>query len=92
MTTGPASSFHSSAAVMSKRYGPKEWRIIPCAPGNTDFVFNNVVEGTMTWYTPEGMTAAEIMQIPRAKNYLLHEGVAESEQKKRDRAKGIFQD
>ena len=58
-------------------------------------MFQNRVEGTYTWYTPEGMTAAEIMQIPTAKNFFPDEKSAQwyidkmAEQKKEHQAKGI---
>lgn len=80
------------------KYNPKDWVIIANAPGNRELMFANVVENTKTWYTPEGMTAAEIMQIPRVKKFLEDEEAAEcyikqmTEQKKRDRENGVFQD
>jgi hypothetical protein len=38
-------------------------------PGGVDFVFRNRVTGEITWYTPKGMTAEDILQIPRARRY-----------------------
>ncbi|KAH6905011.1 hypothetical protein BKA70DRAFT_1431585 [Coprinopsis sp. MPI-PUGE-AT-0042] len=96
-SVGLTSSFHSSAPAMAKKYNPKDWKIVPTAPGNQDLVFSNKVEGIITSYTPEGMTAAEIMQIPRAKKYLVHESVAEwyikhmAEKKKHHLEKGLIQ-
>jgi ABC-type proline/glycine betaine transport system substrate-binding protein len=61
-------------------------------------MFTNIVDNTITWYTPEGMTAAEIMQIPKAKKFMQDEEGAElyikqmAEQKKKDQAGGVFQD
>jgi hypothetical protein len=81
----------------SLQYKPKDWRIIVCAPGDYDLAFVNPVDGGDTWYTPEGMTAAEIMQIPRAKRFFRDEFGAEcyikrmAERKRRNREKGIFQ-
>ncbi|KAH6905031.1 hypothetical protein BKA70DRAFT_1565413 [Coprinopsis sp. MPI-PUGE-AT-0042] len=98
VTSGLASSFRSSAPVMSKKYNPKDWVIVPSAPGDQELMFANVVDNTMTWYTPEGMTAAEIMQIPDAKKFLKDEEGAEfyikkmAEEKKRDQENGVFQD
>ncbi|KAH6904993.1 hypothetical protein BKA70DRAFT_1226197 [Coprinopsis sp. MPI-PUGE-AT-0042] len=78
-SAGLESGFHSSAPAMGKnsKYDPKERRIFPTFPGNQELVFNNVVDRTVTWYTPAGMTASEIMQIPYATKYLANEGVAE---------------
>ncbi|KAH6873757.1 hypothetical protein BKA70DRAFT_1413194 [Coprinopsis sp. MPI-PUGE-AT-0042] len=96
--SGWLKSFHSSAPARSKKCNPKDWKIVPTAPGNQDLVFFNKVDRTVTRYTPEGMTAAEIMQIPRAKKYLVHESVAEwyikhmAEKKKRHREQGSFHD
>ncbi|KAH6904995.1 hypothetical protein BKA70DRAFT_1431571 [Coprinopsis sp. MPI-PUGE-AT-0042] len=92
------SSFHSSTPARNKKCNPKEWRIAPTAPGDCEFVFMNMVDQTHTFYTPEGMTAAEIMQIPRARKYLWDEETAKfyiklrAEKKKRARENGIFQD
>ncbi|KAH6905298.1 hypothetical protein BKA70DRAFT_1431387 [Coprinopsis sp. MPI-PUGE-AT-0042] len=82
----------------SPKYNPKDWVIVPSAPGDQELMFANVVDNTMTWYTPEGMTAAEIMQIPDAKEFLKDEEGAEfyikkmAEEKKRDQENGVFQD
>ncbi|KAH6904998.1 hypothetical protein BKA70DRAFT_1565391 [Coprinopsis sp. MPI-PUGE-AT-0042] len=96
-SAGLETSFHSSAPAMRKKYNPKEWQIVPTAPGNQELAFANLADGKDTWYTPEGMTAAEIMQIPKAKRFFKDEESADfyikymAEQKKQDRAKGIFQ-
>ncbi|KAJ3508683.1 hypothetical protein NMY22_g16534 [Coprinellus aureogranulatus] len=67
-TKGPSSS--TSASAMPKK-NPKDWEIIGTSPGNVDMMFQNRVEGTYTWYTPEGMAAEEIMQIPTAKDFFV---------------------
>lgn len=61
-------------------------------------MFSNNADQTMTWYTPEGMSAAEIMEIPDAKNFFKDEDSARyyiedmAEVKKKHREEGIFQD
>jgi hypothetical protein len=80
------------------QYNPKDWRIVVAAPGDYDLAFVNDVDGGISWYTPEGMTAAEIMQVPRAKRFFGNESGAEcyikrmAEKKRRAEEKGIFQD
>jgi hypothetical protein len=82
----------------SLQYNPKDWRLLACSPGGCDLAFVNDVDGSNSWYTPEGMTAAEIMQIPRAKKFFGDESGAEryiklmAAKKKRSQEKGIFQD
>ncbi|KAH6901531.1 hypothetical protein BKA70DRAFT_1229701 [Coprinopsis sp. MPI-PUGE-AT-0042] len=88
----------SSAPTMNKKYNPADWVIVANAPGNRELMFVNVADNTKTWYTPEGMTAAEIMQIPHSKKFLQNEEGAEfyikrmAEEKKRDRENGVFQE
>jgi hypothetical protein len=91
---------HSFVEMLSHmvQYNPKDWRLLVCSPGGCDLAFVNVVDRANSWYTPEGMTAAEIMQIPRAKRLFGDESGAEryiklmAEKKKRAEEKGIFQD
>ncbi|KAJ3515126.1 hypothetical protein NMY22_g14530 [Coprinellus aureogranulatus] len=64
-----SSASSTSAPAEPKKYNPKDWVIIGASPGNVDMMFRNHVEDTYTWYTPEGMTAEEIMQIPTAKEF-----------------------
>jgi hypothetical protein len=48
---------------------PKDWKIIEASPGGVDLAFYNRKTGETTWYTPEGMSAEEMLQIPRARVY-----------------------
>lgn len=56
------------------------------------------MDGTETWYTPEGTTALEIMEIPDAKKLFSDEDGANSyielmaREKKKHREKGLIQD
>jgi hypothetical protein len=67
-----------------------------CHPGGSEIAFINTVDGGDTWYTPEGMTAAEIMQIPGSKRLFGDESGAEryikikAEHKRRTEEKGMF--
>ncbi|KAJ3532458.1 hypothetical protein NMY22_g3508 [Coprinellus aureogranulatus] len=89
---GPNSS--STAPI---KYNPQDWVIVGASPGNLDMAFQNVVDNSLTWYTPEGMTAEEIMQIPTAKNFFQDEKAAQwyidakAKEKAELRAKGIIE-
>ncbi|KAJ3510767.1 hypothetical protein NMY22_g15873 [Coprinellus aureogranulatus] len=66
---GAANTPSSSPKTPPKKYNPKDWVITGTSSGNLDMKFGNAVDQSFTWYTPEGMTAEEIMQIPNAKNF-----------------------
>jgi hypothetical protein len=48
---------------------PKDWKIIETSPGGVDLSFYNRKTGEATWYTPKGMSAEDILQIPQAQVY-----------------------
>ena len=48
---------------------PKDWRIIETSPSGLELTFTNDKTGESTWYTPDGMSAAEIFVIPGAKKH-----------------------
>jgi hypothetical protein len=50
------------------KFNPKDWKIIETT-GGVDLDFVNKKTGESTWYTPEGMSAAEIFAIRGAKKY-----------------------
>jgi len=54
---------------MSKKFVPEDWKIIETSPGGVDKDFYNSKTKEHTWYTPEGMSAAEILSVPDAKKY-----------------------
>jgi len=61
---------HTTAAVrMPAPFVPEDWRIIKTSPGGRDKDFVNDKTGEQTWYTPEGMTAEEILRVPGAREY-----------------------
>ncbi|KAJ3510765.1 hypothetical protein NMY22_g15871 [Coprinellus aureogranulatus] len=78
-----------------KKYKPKDWVITGTSSGNLDMMFGNVVDQSYTWYTPKGMTAKEIMQIPNAKQFFRNEKQAQwyidhkAKEKSENMAKGI---
>ena len=51
------------------KFDPKDWKIIETSPGGINRNFVNTKTGEATWYTPEGMSAAEIFAIRGAKKY-----------------------
>jgi len=55
--------------MSSPLFNPKDWKIIETSPGGVELEFFNKKTGASTWYTPEGMSAADILAIPDAKNY-----------------------
>ena len=71
------------------KFTPKDWQIIETSPGGVDCDFVNKKTGEETWYTPEGMTAAEILAIPGAKKFFptLERAEAYIKIKKEEKAK-----
>ncbi|KAF9531838.1 hypothetical protein CPB83DRAFT_903985 [Crepidotus variabilis] len=63
----------TSALRMPKPYTPADWRIIETSPSGLERTFTNDKTGEETWYTPDGMTASEILKIPGAKKYWKNE-------------------
>ena len=50
-------------------FNPKDWKIIETSPSGIERDFVNKKTGQSTWYTPEGMSASDILSIPGAKKY-----------------------
>ncbi|KAJ3510694.1 hypothetical protein NLJ89_g4530 [Agrocybe chaxingu] len=50
-------------------FDPQDWYTIATSSGGRDLSFEHRVTGEHSWYTPEGMTAAEIMEIPNASKH-----------------------
>ncbi|KIM35475.1 hypothetical protein M413DRAFT_348846 [Hebeloma cylindrosporum] len=48
---------------------PEDWYIIETNSGGREKEFVNRKTRELTWYTPEGMTAEEILAVPGAKKY-----------------------
>ncbi|KAF9479896.1 hypothetical protein BDN70DRAFT_878325 [Pholiota conissans] len=63
---------------VGKQIIPEDWTIIATSPGGVDKDFYNQKTGEQTWYTPEGMTAAEILRVPGAEKYWFDEADAEA--------------
>ncbi|CAA7258990.1 unnamed protein product [Cyclocybe aegerita] len=62
--------YHSTSSLrMPGPFVPADWKIIETSPSGLERTFTNAKTGQSTWYTPEGMTAAEIFAIPGAKKY-----------------------
>ncbi|KIM35481.1 hypothetical protein M413DRAFT_14550 [Hebeloma cylindrosporum] len=59
----------SSQHVRPTHFIPEDWYIVETSPGGVERDFVNRKTGESTWYTPEGMTAEEILAIPDAKKY-----------------------
>ncbi|RDB15122.1 hypothetical protein Hypma_012668 [Hypsizygus marmoreus] len=59
----------SRLSMPKKSFVPADWRIIETSPGGIDRSFVNDKTGESTWYTPKGLSADEILQIPGAKKY-----------------------
>ncbi|RDB30104.1 hypothetical protein Hypma_013843 [Hypsizygus marmoreus] len=64
-------AIHSTSrlAMSKKSFLPADWRIIETSPSGLERTFVNDKTGESTWYTPVGMSADEILQIPGAKKY-----------------------
>ncbi|KDR70554.1 hypothetical protein GALMADRAFT_254632 [Galerina marginata CBS 339.88] len=60
--------YHSTPAFNMSSL-PADWKIIETSPGGVELDFVNKVTGESTWYTPEGMSATDILAIPDAKKY-----------------------
>lgn len=69
---------------------PKHWRIIETSPSGLELTFTNDKTGECTWYTPEGMTAAEILAIPGAKKHWRSIGDVERYMKEMAESKAKF--
>ncbi|KDR70550.1 hypothetical protein GALMADRAFT_159776 [Galerina marginata CBS 339.88] len=65
------SFYHTTQALRmpESKFNPEDWRIIKTSPGGIDRDFVNRKTGESTWYTPEGMSAAEILAVPGAREY-----------------------
>ncbi|KIM37925.1 hypothetical protein M413DRAFT_448189 [Hebeloma cylindrosporum] len=55
--------------MSSSHSNPKDWKIIETSSGGLERDFYNEKTGESTWYTPEGMSASDILAIPDAKKY-----------------------
>jgi len=65
-----ASAFDWYLSIQSsKAFVPQDWKIIETSPGGLDKDFVNIKTNKSTWYTPEGATAAEILEVPDASKY-----------------------
>jgi len=54
---------------MPKTFIPQDWKILRTSPSGLELTFTNDKTGESTWYTPQGMTSAEILAIPGAKKH-----------------------
>ncbi|KAF8966087.1 hypothetical protein BDZ97DRAFT_1756795 [Flammula alnicola] len=62
--------YHTTSILrMPGPFVPRDWKIIETSPSGLERTFSNEKTGESTWYTPEGMSAAEILAIPDAKKY-----------------------
>ena len=52
-----------------RKHNPKDWKIIEESPSGLERTFFNRKTVESTWYTPQGMTASEILEVPGAKKY-----------------------
>ncbi|KIM35471.1 hypothetical protein M413DRAFT_430813 [Hebeloma cylindrosporum] len=59
----------SSITEKPTNFNPEDWYIVETSPGGNERNFANSKTGEVTWYTPEGMTAEEILAIPDANKY-----------------------
>ena len=61
--------FYDNITRQPSKFDPKDWKIIETSPGGVDLDFVNRKTGESTWYTPEGMSGAEIFAIRGARKY-----------------------
>ncbi|PPQ71920.1 hypothetical protein CVT26_007181 [Gymnopilus dilepis] len=67
-----SSRLYQTTSVLSvprPGFNPKDWKLVEGSPGGVDLLFVHRKTDERTWYTPEGMSAEEILAIPRAKKY-----------------------
>jgi hypothetical protein len=66
-----------SDLIKNQPFVPADWSFLEASPGGLDFNFVNRKTNKMVLYTPEGMTAEDLMQIPRAGKYFSSKEEAE---------------
>ena len=57
--------WHSSPTPITSN----DWIIVKTSPGAVECEYVNTKTDIATWFTPEGMSAADILAIPYAKKY-----------------------
>ncbi|KIM34843.1 hypothetical protein M413DRAFT_32983 [Hebeloma cylindrosporum] len=67
----PALSMSSEPSHFSAEdhSNPANWKIIETHPGGIELEFYNRKTTECTWYTPEGMSATDILAVPDSKKY-----------------------
>ena len=63
-----ASSDGTNSSITPQARSPKNWKIVKTHSAG-ELSFYNGATGENSWYTPEGMTAEEILEIPGSNEY-----------------------